>query len=427
MFAKGDIPSILASLSPDAEFVFCDPAYPPPAVMHALPWAGYFKGVQGVGQFFTLLDRYQECKLSIRSVTPLAGKPNEALAILLVSSKMKDTKKSGTFSAVEHWVFEDATCDKVLRISDWTDTYSVQRVLGVEGGLVRLTKEIYNAFDRGDIPNMFEVFSDDCEFHVGDPNRYSTAKSSDDLPKLAWLGIHKGKENIRKFFGILQRVAEWNLEIVNCAEGINNTTIASINITAKPRNNAPGGTYRTNMMWTFDKAGKAVRLDETFDTVFVEKMFGLIPTTMRTGTETVSSVVTAIYDAFSRGDIPTILSHCSENIQLNVCDPNNPDKSSSVPMVGVWKGHKGMLDFFKTMQTNAEVRLESECIAEKDNKVIAVNNIYVKSKQTEKDCTLRSIHYWTIGENMKAVDVQETFDTRYVERIFEGNNNYKKE
>jgi ketosteroid isomerase-like protein len=405
-FAKGDIPSILNSLHPQAEFMFCDAHYP--NVSSNLPWAGCYKGVAGIGKFFENVNQYTDTRLTINSITQVTGKPNEALVMLTVDSIYKPNGRSGSFFSIEHWVF-DSACDKVLRLSQYSDNEVNAKVLGIESPLVLQTRMLYDLFNKGDINGVLNMLDDQLELMVGDIHRGSGSL-------IPWAGSHKGKQNILRFFDILAQTAEFHVGIVNIAEGLGNTTLALLDIITKPKNGAIGGTYRSIMNWKWDpNTLKAIGHQETFDFSHVESLLGYANIGQ---TGAASAVIRSMYDSFAKGDINGILNRCSDNITFSVCDPNNPNKSSSIPMVGVWKGHNGLQNFFKLLGEKAELNLEVETMAEVGNKVIAVNNMHIKSKNSDNKGTLRSIHYWTLDNNMKAVDMQETYDVRYAETLF---------
>jgi len=63
--------------------------------------------------------------------------------------------------------------------------------------------------------------------------------------------------------------------------------------------------------------------------------------------------INRIYEAFGKGDIPTIIDFLSENVQWEQWADNSAQKAN-VPWLLSRKGHEGAIDFFKSL-ANLEI------------------------------------------------------------------------
>jgi len=60
------------------------------------------------------------------------------------------------------------------------------------------------------------------------------------------------------------------------------------------------------------------------------------------------ALVKSAYEAFSRGDINGVLAALSDDVDWHIQGP------SGIPMIGRWRGHQEVADFFKIVNDNEE-------------------------------------------------------------------------
>lgn len=69
-----------------------------------------------------------------------------------------------------------------------------------------VVKEMYAAFDKGDLNKVLELQSDDVVWHVGEGDK--GIKTSPD-PKLPFAGTFRGKAGLQKFFTVLDQTVRF--------------------------------------------------------------------------------------------------------------------------------------------------------------------------------------------------------------------------
>lgn len=114
-FGSGNIPSMLAKLSPDVEFI---------SPGSALPWAGIHRGHEAAGNFFGMLVG----ALDITTFEPrqfIAQDDTVAVVGHEVATGRK-TGKSFEMNFIHLWTIKDG---KVVQWEDFYDTASVAAVL----------------------------------------------------------------------------------------------------------------------------------------------------------------------------------------------------------------------------------------------------------------------------------------------------------
>jgi len=117
---------------------------------------------------------------------------------------------------------------------------------------------IYEAFGRGDVPAIVEHVSDDVQWEAWADN---TAQKTG----VPWLLARQGKAGVLEFFQVIAEKLEiQEFSVLSIMAG-GNQVAAEFVITAKVNGKA---TYRDEEMhlWTFDDAGKVVRLRHYTDT-----------------------------------------------------------------------------------------------------------------------------------------------------------------
>jgi ketosteroid isomerase-like protein len=101
-------------------------------------------------------------------------------------------------------------------------------------------------------------------------------------------------------------------------------------------------------------------------------------------------LVQSMYEAFSRGDVPTILAALAADVDW---DDSGPE---AVPFCGRYRGPKAVSEFFQKLGASTEFdEFEREYVAE-GNRVVALGHYTVRSKATGKSLTARFAHEWTV-------------------------------
>ena len=124
-------------------------------------------------------------------------------------------------------------------------------------------KQMYNAFNRGDIPFIISTLHKDCIWEVmGQP----------DVP---YAGIYHGPGDVAGFFEQLNKLVEFT-EMVpeHILEASNNLVVTTGHYKGKIRKtNKPVSSIFT-MFTEFDDAGKVIHFRDCYDTLSVAKAFG---------------------------------------------------------------------------------------------------------------------------------------------------------
>ena len=112
-FGKGDVPAILASLAPDAEFSFAGGS---PNV----PWHGPWRGPEGIQRFFTAMGEGVEFK-TFEPLDFAAGTDTVAVRLHLVY-EVRRSKRVVDEHQVHWWVLRNG---KVIALTHFEDTAQV--------------------------------------------------------------------------------------------------------------------------------------------------------------------------------------------------------------------------------------------------------------------------------------------------------------
>lgn len=126
---------------------------------------------------------------------------------------------------------------------------------------IQTVMSIYEAFGRGDVPAILDQLTDDAEWSFFGPSA------------IPWAGVHRGKEQIQKFFSLVGQNAEIE------AFGPEDEPIATDNsvvvagferVKARPT----GKTWETHWLHNFSfRDGKIYRIREYYDTAAMVEAF----------------------------------------------------------------------------------------------------------------------------------------------------------
>jgi uncharacterized protein len=257
-----------------------------------------------------------------------------------------------------------------------------------------IVANMYKAFQKGDIPYLISQVTDDCEWHVmGDP-------------VLPHGGTYNGKNDIGLFFKTMNDHFEFTEFTPNSINEINDEEVVALgHMTVRSR--ATGKSDGTN--WTMHirfRDDKVVYFHDYYDSVkFAE--------TIKQGDETSRNTATVnrIYDSFSKGDIPAIISELADDVQWEQWTDNTAQKKG-VPWLQPRKGKEGAVEFFKMISTALRVTdFQVLSVFGNGNQVageiiVAANNI-----ETGRGFRDEEVHLWTFNEEGKVKRLRHYTDT----------------
>jgi ketosteroid isomerase-like protein len=118
---------------------------------------------------------------------------------------------------------------------------------------------IYEAFGRGDVAAILDVLADDVQWEAWENNSAVNAG-------VPWMVPRHGKQDALKFFETAGQMEIIDLQILDMMESGNQVAVEFILEADLPA--FGGGHYRDEELhlWTFDAAGKVVRLRHYTDT-----------------------------------------------------------------------------------------------------------------------------------------------------------------
>ncbi len=123
-------------------------------------------------------------------------------------------------------------------------------------------------------------------------------------------------------------------------------------------------------------------------------------------------VVQEMYEAYSRNDIPGVISRMSDDIVFRI--PGSRD----FPMAGVYRGRSGMNEFFSKLANTIEFsRFEPREYVAQGDRVVALGSYEGKSKGTDRSFSSEWVMVWRIRGG-KAVEFQEYTDTEAIANAF---------
>ena len=120
--------------------------------------------------------------------------------------------------------------------------------------------------------------------------------------------------------------------------------------------------------------------------------------------------VTAMYDAFGRGDVEGILSHLSEEITGEVTDEPWTPHAANVPWLLPRRGHDEVSEFFSIVSGWNYERFEVLDMLVSDTQV-AVEIRLTAGLPNGSRIDEEVIHLWTFGPDGKVVKLRRMLDT----------------
>ncbi|MEA2693115.1 MAG: uncharacterized protein QOJ16_2502 [Acidobacteriota bacterium] len=123
------------------------------------------------------------------------------------------------------------------------------------------------------------------------------------------------------------------------------------------------------------------------------------------------ATVTAIYEAFGRGDIPAILEHVSDDVQWEAWADNAAQKAG-VHWMLPRRGKAGVLEFFQGVEEWLDIQeFRVLSVMAGGNQVAAEFVIEAKLKRGEGRYRDEEMHLWTFDESGKVIRLRHYLDT----------------
>ena len=123
------------------------------------------------------------------------------------------------------------------------------------------------------------------------------------------------------------------------------------------------------------------------------------------------ATITAIYEAFGKGDIPTILSHMADDVQWEAW-ADNTAQQAGVPWLQARQGKEGVLAFFQYLGTQMQVKdFQVLSIMAGGNQVAVEFIIEVALPALGTQYRDEEIHLWTLNAEGKVTRLRHYTDT----------------
>jgi uncharacterized protein len=124
------------------------------------------------------------------------------------------------------------------------------------------------------------------------------------------------------------------------------------------------------------------------------------------------AVVQKLYEAFGRGDLPTILSHLAEDVTWKYLGP------AEIPFGGTRHGRDQVAQFFAAIAESLEVQdFGIDRIIVQDDTVVALGHERMRVKTTGRTYETEWAHVFTLRDG-KVVEFREYADSAAVAEAF---------
>ena len=131
---------------------------------------------------------------------------------------------------------------------------------------------------------------------------------------------------------------------------------------------------------------------------------------MNDTTHTHLQSVSAMYEAFGRGDLPAILLHLSENVTWDVTDEPWSPHAAGVPWLLPRRGREQVSEFFQIVGAWSYERFEVLEMLTSDTQVAAEIRL-TATLPNGKRIDEEVIHLWTFGPDGKVIKLRRMLDT----------------
>lgn len=122
------------------------------------------------------------------------------------------------------------------------------------------------------------------------------------------------------------------------------------------------------------------------------------------------ATVNSIYEAFSKGDIPTIIDYLADNVQWEQWADNSAQKAG-VPWMLERKGKEGAFEFFRIVGELSIKDFRLLSIMGNGNQVAAEFIIEAEVPATGGHYRDEEMHLWTFDEQGKVIRLRHYTDT----------------
>jgi ketosteroid isomerase-like protein len=123
------------------------------------------------------------------------------------------------------------------------------------------------------------------------------------------------------------------------------------------------------------------------------------------------ATIGAIYEAFGKGDIPTILDHLADDVRWEEWADNTAQKAG-VPWMQARHGKAGALEFFQVMGDRLQVTEVSVLSLMAGGNQVAVEFVIACDvKGTGRRYRDEELHLWTLNEDGKVTRLRHYTDT----------------
>ena len=133
------------------------------------------------------------------------------------------------------------------------------------------------------------------------------------------------------------------------------------------------------------------------------------------------ATVGKIYEAFGKGDIPTILAHMADDVQWEAWADNSAQKAG-VPWLQARQGKDGVLAFFQVLGGMPVKDFQIVSLMAGGNQVAAEFVIEVEVPTTGGHYRDEEIHLWTFNEAGQVIRLRHYTDTAKHIAAATGNN-----
>jgi ketosteroid isomerase-like protein len=131
---------------------------------------------------------------------------------------------------------------------------------------------------------------------------------------------------------------------------------------------------------------------------------------MTTTTNSHAGTVTAMYEAFGRGDVAAILSHLSEDVTWDVTEEPWTPTAAGVPWLLPRRGHAEVAEFFAIAGAWTYERFEVLDLLVSDTQVAAEVRLVADLPNGNRLDEV-VIHLWTFGEDGAVIALRRMLDT----------------
>ncbi len=122
------------------------------------------------------------------------------------------------------------------------------------------------------------------------------------------------------------------------------------------------------------------------------------------------ATVGAIYEAFGKGDIPTILGCMADDVRWEAWDDNSAQQAG-VPWLQERHGRDGVLAFFQVMGGLRVLDFRVLSLMAGGSQVAAEFEIEFESPATGRRLRDQEIHLWTFNDNGQVIRLRHYADT----------------